>query len=192
VDALQDQGKSEAPSIAEFLQDTNPYFYIQTGDTPTYRYKSRPVQFKIFSNDAQSQNGATDTRWELQRMVPSDVEKVLILEDHETIRTFDPTVQNDPVVIVLITYPNGYLKEPIGVRKTLYDAYAVPMEFYSPIHQPGTPILEADYRRTLYWNPDVTLDKEGKAKLEFYNNGTCRALTVQAEGITSRGTLLGN
>jgi hypothetical protein len=34
------------------------------------------------------------------------------------------------------------------------------------------------------------LDKQGKAKLEFYNNGTCRALSVNAEGITSNGTLL--
>ena len=190
VDKLQDIGQSEASSITEFLRDTNPYFIILTGDTPTYRYKSRPVVFKIFSNDAQSQMGATESRWDLAQMVPADVEKILILEDHETIRTFDPTIQNDPVVIVLITHDNGYPKEPIGVRRTLYDAYSVSNEFYSPIHQPGTPLMESDYRRTLYWNPDVNLDKQGKAKLEFYNNGTCRALSVNAEGITSNGTLL--
>ncbi len=190
VDVLQDVGQSEASSITEFLRDTNPYFTILTGDTPTYRYKSRPVVFKIFSNDAQSQMGATESRWELTEMVPNDVEKILILEDHETIRTFDPSIQNDPVVIVLITHANDYPKEPIGVRKTLYDAYAVSNEFYSPIHQPGTPLMEADYRRTLYWNPEVHLDKQGKAKLEFYNNGTCRVLSVHAEGITSNGTLL--
>jgi hypothetical protein len=190
VDQLQDVGQSEASSITEFLRDTNPYFTILTGDTPTYRYKSRPVIFKIFSNDAQSQIGATESRWVLSEMVPADVERVLILEDHETIRTFDPSIQNDPVVIVLITHPNGYPREPIGVRKTMYEAYAVSKEFYSPIHQPGTPLLEADYRRTLYWNPDVILDKQGKAKFEFYNNGTCRALTIHSEGINSNGTLL--
>lgn len=190
VDVLQDQGRSEASSITEFLRDTNPYFSILTGDTPTYRYKSRPVVFKIFSNDAQSQMGTTESRWELTQMVPADVEKILILEDHETIRAFDPSIQNDPVVIVLITHANDYPKEPIGVRRTLYDAYAVSKEFYSPIHQPGTPLMEADYRRTLYWNPDVILDKQGRAKLEFYNNGVCRVLSVSAEGITSNGTLL--
>lgn len=192
VDDLQDVGQSEASSIAEFLRDTNPYFYILTGDTPSYRYKSRPAVFKIFSNDAQSQMGATDSRWELSEMVPSDVQKILILEDREAIRVFDPTIQNDPVVIVLITYPNDHIKEPIGVRKTTYEAYTVSNEFYSPMHQPGTPLLEADYRRTLYWNPDVIMDAQGKAKLEFSNNGTCRSLNISAEGITSKGTLLVN
>lgn len=192
VDDLQDVGQSEASSITEFLRDTNPYFDILTGDTPTYRYKSRPVVFKIFSNDAQSQMGATDSRWELSEMVPSDVQKILILEDREAIRIFDPTIQNDPVVIVLITYPDDHIKEPIGVRKTTYTAYSLSKEFYSPIHQPGTPLLEADYRRTLYWNPDVIMDAQGKAKLEFYNNGTCRSLNISVEGITSKGTLLVN
>lgn len=192
VDALQDLGKSEAPSITEFLQDTNPHFMILTGDTPTYRYKSRPVAFKIYSNDSQSQMGATDTRWELAQIVPSDVEKILILENHEVIRNYDPSIQNDPVLIVIMTHDNSYIKEPIGVRKTLYEAYTVSKDFYSPVYQPGTPVLEADYRRTLYWNPDVTLDAQGKAKLEFYNNASSRKMNVHAEGINSNGTLLMN
>jgi hypothetical protein len=190
VDVLQDQGKSEASSITEFLRDTNPYFSIILGDTPTYRYKSRPVEFKIYSNDSESQNGVTDTRWNLVNIVPADVEKVLILENHEIIRSFDPEAQNDPVVIIIKTHGNSYPKEPIGVRKTKYEAYTVSKEFYSPVHQPGTPILEADYRRTLYWNPDVILDAQGKVKLEFYNNNSCRKLYVNAEGINSKGTLL--
>jgi len=192
VDVLQDVGKSEASSIAEFIRDTNPNFLILTGDTPSYRYKSRPVVFKIFSNDSQSQFGASDTRWELSQMVPTDVESIQIVEDHEVIRTLDPSIDNDPVLIVLKTHVNGYPKEPIGVRKTLYDAYTVSKDFYSPMHQPGTPLLEADYRRTLYWNPDVILDPQGKAKLEFYNNGTCRKMSINAEGINSNGTLLKN
>lgn len=190
VDVLQDLGKSEASSILEFLRDTNPYFSILSGDTPTYRYKSRPVMFKIFSNDAKSQMGSTQSRWSLTEMVPNDVEKILILEDREAIRVFDPTIQNDPVVIVLVTHGNDFPKEPIGVRKTTYEGYALYQEFYSPIHQPGTPVMEADYRRTLYWNPNVILDATGIVKLDFYNNGTCRAMDIRAEGINSLGTLL--
>ena len=190
VDMVQDEGKSEASSIAEFLRDTNPNFSIITGDTPTYRYKSRPVEFKIFSNDSQTHMGATDTRWELSQMVPTDVESILIVEDHEAIRRFDPMAQNDPVLILIKTHVNDFPKEPIGVRKTIYEAYTVSKEFYSPVHQPGTPLLEADYRRTLYWNPDVIMNPQGKAKLEFYNNGLCRKMSISAEGINSNGTLL--
>jgi hypothetical protein len=98
--------------------------------------------------------------------------------------------QNDPVLILIKTHVNDFPKEPIGVRKTIYEAYTVSKEFYSPVHQPGTPLLEADYRRTLYWNPDVIMNPQGKAKLEFYNNGLCRKMSISAEGINSNGTLL--
>jgi len=187
VDVLQDQGKSEASSITEFLRDTNPNFHIGEAG---YRYKSRPAVFKIFSNDSQTQMGATDARWDLSEIVPADVESILILEDHEVIRNFDPMATNDPVVILIKTHANNDPKDPIGVRKTFYQAYSVSKEFYSPIHQPRTPLLEADFRRTLYWNPDVILDPQGKAKLEFYNNGLCRKMSISAEGINSKGTLL--
>ncbi len=44
---------------------------------------------------------------------------------------------------------------------------------------------ENDYRRTLYWNPDLATDADGKAKIEFYNNATCRNMSVDAQGITA-------
>ena len=47
---------------------------------------------------------------------------------------------------------------------------------------------EADYRRTLYWNPNVTTDKDGKAKIDFYNNSSCKQMFISAEGITKDGT----
>jgi|GEM_PF-3739619 hypothetical protein len=28
-----------------------------------------------------------------------------------------------------------------------------------------------DYKRTIYWNPEVTTDAEGRATVSFYNNG---------------------
>ena len=49
-----------------------------------------------------------------------------------------------------------------------------------------------DYRRTLYWNPDVKTDSNGEAKIEFYNNSTCRQLVISAEGITKDGRAVVN
>ncbi|MBQ9362717.1 MAG: hypothetical protein IJT97_04765 [Bacteroidaceae bacterium] len=39
----------------------------------------------------------------------------------------------------------------------------------------------ADFRRTLYWNPDITTDRCGKARVEFYNNSTCTDMLISIE-----------
>jgi len=74
-----------------------------------------------------------------------------------------------------------------GVRKTWLDGYSQVKEFYSPNYS----ILpsEPDYRRTLYWNPSVKTDEEGKALIQFYNNSSCRSFSISAETITPQGVI---
>jgi len=74
-----------------------------------------------------------------------------------------------------------------GVRKTWLDGYSQVKEFYSPNYS----ILpsEADYRRTLYWNPAVKTNKDGKALIQFYNNSSCKSFSISAEAITPQGVI---
>jgi uncharacterized protein YfaS (alpha-2-macroglobulin family) len=60
-------------------------------------------------------------------------------------------------------------------------------EFQNPDYQNGALPNEKDYRRTLYWNPNVKTDSEGKASVAFYNNSTCKKMTISAETLTSEG-----
>lgn len=46
---------------------------------------------------------------------------------------------------------------------------------------------EHDYRRTLYWNPNLQLDENGEATIQFYNNGTCKKLYLSGEGVSEDG-----
>jgi uncharacterized protein YfaS (alpha-2-macroglobulin family) len=46
-----------------------------------------------------------------------------------------------------------------------------------------------DFRRTIYWNPDVLTDAEGKATINFFNNSTCRKMNVSAETVTENGII---
>ena len=46
---------------------------------------------------------------------------------------------------------------------------------------------QEDYRRTLYWNPNLLLDENGEATIQFYNNGTCSQLFISGEGILEDG-----
>ncbi|MBR4996177.1 MAG: hypothetical protein IKY82_08980 [Alistipes sp.] len=92
-------------------------------------------------------------------------------------------------VVFIETYPEGKIPvEPArGVRKTWIDGYSKPSEFYSPDYTKLP--KDIDYRRTLYWNPAVVTDENGKATVEFYNNASCKTMTISAETLTSDGTI---
>lgn len=77
--------------------------------------------------------------------------------------------------------PNGAR----GIRKLKLEGYDLQKEFYNPNYS----ILpkEPDYRRTLYWNPNVTTDNEGRANVQFYNNSSCKKMNISAETVTAKG-----
>jgi hypothetical protein len=188
TDAHRDIGVSEAPDILHMLQEENPYFSIiyKENDSAEYRYKGRPVHFLF--NGTPSEYAQTRKIEELQG---DEVEKLLIVEDREITRYYYPQDEKDPVIVMITFFKNGFQrKEPIGIRKTTFQGYSESKEFYSPYYHPGIPVLDPDYRRTLYWNPDVVLQENGKASLEFYNNVGCKKLIISAEGLTSDGMIL--
>lgn len=72
-------------------------------------------------------------------------------------------------------------------RYTTVDGYSTPYSFYSPEYPDGPVTGDVDYRRTLYWNPNVITDNEGKAQVEFYNSSITSHFNISAAGITASG-----
>ena len=72
-------------------------------------------------------------------------------------------------------------------RYTTVDGYSRPYSFYSPEYPNGPIPGDVDYRRTIYWNPNVITDEEGKAQVEFYNNSITEHFDISAAGITASG-----
>ena len=84
----------------------------------------------------------------------------------------------------------GSFRETSRDRRYRLPGFSAPEEFYQPDYS-NKPLPDTkDYRRTLYWNPDLQLDESGKAEFSFYGNGKQTHLTVKAEGMASDGTLL--
>ena len=75
----------------------------------------------------------------------------------------------------------------IDKRITTVDGYSRPYSFYSPEYPNGPVFGDVDYRRTLYWNPNVITDEDGHAQVEFYNSSITKHFNVEAAGITSSG-----
>lgn len=74
-----------------------------------------------------------------------------------------------------------------GLRVTKFDGYDMPDEYEQIMTLDNPATVQDDYRRTLYWNPNVQLNADGKAKIRFTTNSTCRYITVSAEGFTVDG-----
>jgi hypothetical protein len=121
-------------------------------------------------------NGATKTKMQT------------INADDEDLAVYKTTRLGERIFILLYTYPNGRFRpEKKSIRQTTLQGYAYTREFYSPKYEYAVLPEDVDFRRTLYWNPDVKAGKDGKANVSFYNNSTSRQLLIDAETLAPSG-----
>ena len=93
------------------------------------------------------------------------------------------------VVVYLYTYPYVSTASKKGRRRTYFRGFDVPTKFKTDDYSVIPPQPD-DYRRTLYWNPEIQADANGNAAVEFYNNSTCQWMYFSAEGITPDGKFI--
>jgi len=80
-------------------------------------------------------------------------------------------------------------------RHIYFYGFHEPAEFYQPDYGSRTPgsgssDSPADYRRTLYWNPNARADDDGRFIAVFYNNSKDTRIKISAAGVTPDGRLL--
>ncbi|MCH8317898.1 MAG: TonB family protein, partial [Bacteroidetes bacterium] len=63
-------------------------------------------------------------------------------------------------------------------------------EFYKPVYKSDEKVeIRTDFRKTIYWNPDVEVDKTGKTTVSFYNSDEITKFRTIIEGIAVDGTV---
>ena len=92
--------------------------------------------------------------------------------------------------IAIYPFPDGSQRVVYRDRRYILNGFAYPAKFYSPDYSVQTPPEPTDYRRTLYWNPNLQLDENGEANITLYNNSRHTILNIEAEGQASDGNLL--
>ena len=75
-------------------------------------------------------------------------------------------------------------------RHFVLQGFDVSQEFYNPCYRNRPLPSTKDYRRTLYWNPNLELDEKGHADIQLWNNSNSTSITISAEGITPAGKIL--
>jgi len=192
LEDIMDNGGYVGDDIYAFLKNVNDQIVVFGS---TCKYKGKALLFVVNNRSREDGKGGSDGYEEaaIGYLRLSDVETIYLSEAISLIMKYKPPLMkmDDALsaysaVIFIETYKDGKSRpKRKGVRKVTLNGYSILKEFYSPDYKALPP--EPDYRRTLYWNPDVQTDENGKAKVQFYNNSTCRQMIISAETITSNG-----
>lgn len=195
MDDIQDRDIYIGNDIHDLMMNMNPSFYPESA--PSGReyllYKGRLALFVI--NYERTFHEEMDFN-KYRNLSLESIKSVYISEDLGTMcRYADPmfTPMNiDKIygcVVLIETLPEEEVsvKGAKGVRKTWLEGYSKVKEFYLPDYR----ILprEGDYRRTLYWNPELMPDKEGRATIQFYNNSRCRRPRISVNVLDADGRI---
>ncbi|MBP3228724.1 MAG: hypothetical protein J6M53_08105 [Bacteroidaceae bacterium] len=186
--------------------DTSDRQYMQLlqclGDTGTasadvymFRYAGRPAMVFV-DNELFMQLKKGDQ----PQIFADEVKSVVVMRDPSQWRNFLSSsilVTGDllglaPTAVFLYTRPDfSFFRTKKGVEKRTVHGYAPPAAFYSPDYRTVEPPTDDDHRRTLYWNPSVTSDAQGKATAVFFSNShEGQTLSISARGVTATGGLL--
>jgi hypothetical protein len=66
--------------------------------------------------------------------------------------------------------------------------YNIPRVFYSPKYDSKTEqTFLPDYRSTIFWEPNISIERNSIAKLEYFNAGNPAKISILVEGITEEG-----
>lgn len=124
----------------------------------------------------------------------TNIDKIYIYTDYSPRREGDERFDqsNQPMVAVDIRrYPDKSQRTTYRDRRYILDGFAFQEDFYHPDYQRHPPADgQKDYRRTLYWNPELKLDASGRAHVSLYNNSQTTTIAVDAQGQTATGGLL--
>jgi hypothetical protein len=83
-----------------------------------------------------------------------------------------------------------YYRYAPGVITYMPKGFYKAREFYSPQYDnPPTNQKMADLRSTIYWNPNIITDKDGKAAFSYFNADGKGAYRIIIEGIDADGNL---
>ncbi len=124
----------------------------------------------------------------------SRLQDIRIYSDYEP-RNEDSTMVVSSVVadvtVEMVPIANDGRQVVYRDRHIYLHGMSEPAEFYQPDYSRRLAgEAPADYRRTLYWNPNARSDKDGRFTATFYNNGKETRIKISAAGVTADGRLL--
>ena len=164
--------------IQEFLVRVNPLFRFSSNGTLWYKGKAVSFMPRPMGRPYSSIN---------------DIDSMEILENYipiEALKYWEGEMLDFSrfvYVVLHIKSPTEQQREKKGYRRTSLQGYSVARQFFEVDYGKGHLPDEADYRRTLYWNPALVTDSLGRVYVDFYNNSNVTRPCIEAETLTIDG-----
>lgn len=120
------------------------------------------------------------------------IDKFRFYTDYEPRNPDDRHTESQNIEDVTLVYqliPGDGTRYTYRDRRYMLSGISEPQQFYSPDYSSARPSV-ADYRRTLYWNPNVMPDDDGNVSLTVFNNSRETRVRVSVAGVTSDGKFL--
>lgn len=118
----------------------------------------------------------------------SDMSSISLLRGADAI-ILGPRASGGAVVITLKDPRNLPARPAQGIITYTPLGYSESVEFYHPTYD--TPekknAQRSDFRSTVYWNPELRLDAEGKATIEYYTPDSTAPEDIIIEGVDKNG-----
>lgn len=126
----------------------------------------------------------------LDNIVPSDVESVEVLKSIGNTAIYGSR-GGGGVLIITTKRGGGSTGSSFapGIITHVPKGYHPVRQFYSPKFEPGVPDNRPDLRSTVYWNPHVVTDVNGKGNFNYFNTDEVGTYRVVVEGIDMMGHL---
>lgn len=118
----------------------------------------------------------------------SDMSSISLLRGADAV-ILGPRASGGAVVITLKDPRNLPARPAQGIITYTSLGYSESVEFYHPTYD--TPekknAQRSDFRSTVYWNPELRLDAEGKATIEYYTPDSTAPEDIIIEGVDKNG-----
>ncbi len=189
----QDEGRKVTYFIWEDVQDILPHFYVHNMEKSLHQPPfDDPLRIDMIHVKNIMVYDNPMTLRELSEFTPLEV---ALHDQHIDTEWFQEVVTDFATRYYLIDIQikedwqllHNWEIRNLSRRTTTVKGFTRPVQFYAPEYPDGPIEGNVDPRRTLYWNPNVITDKEGRARVEFYNNTFTRRFTINAAGITASG-----
>lgn len=162
--------------ISDLVQSKVPGAWVNIPSNPMYqksiRMHNKGVKVAV--------NGREVDMDFLESIPPSNIEYIESIDNGGAIFEMAP-------VMNFITKTN-FTYEVVGMTRIKYNGFYMAREFYSPRYDvPQDRHQVADKRTTLFWEPMIDTDEQGRAGVSFFAADVSSTYRVIVEGITPDG-----